>query len=117
MACMVNHGGANSYFEAIAEGVPQVVLPVWYDTYGFANRTEFLGIGVWGSRGAAPGAEAEEFAGALGRVVGGGVEGRRMRERARELGGVGKAAGGRREVARVIVELMSEGGGQGLGYL
>ncbi|KAE8149115.1 hypothetical protein BDV25DRAFT_130633 [Aspergillus avenaceus] len=44
--CMVHHGGSNSYHEAIAAGVPQVVLPVWYDTYDFASRAEWLGVGL-----------------------------------------------------------------------
>ncbi len=108
VACMVNHGGANSFFEAISEGTPQVVLPVWYDTYGFANRAEWLGIGLWGSRKAAPGAEAAEFADALGTVVGDGGEGKRIFERSRELGAVCKKAGGRKTAAAVVVDLMSE---------
>jgi UDP:flavonoid glycosyltransferase YjiC (YdhE family) len=31
-------------------GIPQVVLPVWMDTYDFALRAEILGIGYWGNR-------------------------------------------------------------------
>lgn len=31
-------------------GIPQVVLPVWMDTYDFARRAEILGIGRWGNQ-------------------------------------------------------------------
>lgn len=35
-------------------GVPQIVLPVWFDTYEFASRVEWLKIGVYGNRETAP---------------------------------------------------------------
>ncbi|KAL5051589.1 hypothetical protein BDW71DRAFT_202752 [Aspergillus fruticulosus] len=54
ICCMVHHGGANSYNETILAGVPQIVLPVWFDTYDFAARVEYLGVGVWGSKTSAP---------------------------------------------------------------
>lgn len=50
-------------------GVPQVVLPQWLDTYDCATRVEWLGIGVNGSRKAAPGIEATEFSKALLHVL------------------------------------------------
>ncbi|KAK0744029.1 hypothetical protein B0T18DRAFT_304913, partial [Schizothecium vesticola] len=53
VACAVHHGGANSFLEGVSAGVPQVVLPVWMDTYDFARRAEVLGIGRWGNVGAA----------------------------------------------------------------
>jgi hypothetical protein len=42
---------------------------VWIDTYDFSTRVEFLGIGVWGSRTAAPRVEASELARALVKVI------------------------------------------------
>ncbi|KAK3318771.1 hypothetical protein B0H66DRAFT_622909 [Apodospora peruviana] len=48
--CAVHHGGANSFLETVCVGIPQVVLPVWMDTYDFARRAEILGIGRWGNR-------------------------------------------------------------------
>ncbi|THU81034.1 UDP-Glycosyltransferase/glycogen phosphorylase [Dendrothele bispora CBS 962.96] len=86
--CSVHHGGANSYFEAVKAGVPQIVMPVWIDTYDFARRVEFLGIGVYGSKTSAPGADAEEFGQALLRVVGvSGVEnGHGVRQSITEVG-------------------------------
>jgi UDP:flavonoid glycosyltransferase YjiC (YdhE family) len=56
---------------ADSAGVPQVVLPVWIDTYDFAIRVEYLGIGVWGNRVAAPYAVGSELGKALIEVVDG----------------------------------------------
>ncbi|KAL5003448.1 hypothetical protein BDV10DRAFT_190867 [Aspergillus recurvatus] len=61
ICCMVHHGGANSYNEAIRAGVPQIVLPVWFDTYDFAARVEYLGVGVWGSKTSAPAINGPEL--------------------------------------------------------
>ncbi|KAJ3547461.1 hypothetical protein NM208_g1497 [Fusarium decemcellulare] len=52
--CAVSHGGANSFYEAVCTGVPQVILPSWLDCYDFANRAELLGIGRWGSKKGCP---------------------------------------------------------------
>ncbi|THW62868.1 UDP-glucoronosyl and UDP-glucosyl transferase family protein [Aureobasidium pullulans] len=71
VVCTVHHGGSNSYHEAIYAGVPQVVLPVWIDTYDFAIRVEYLGIGVWGNRVAAPYVGASELGTAFLKVVDG----------------------------------------------
>ncbi|CBF70018.1 glycosyltransferase family 1 protein [Aspergillus nidulans FGSC A4] len=65
ICCMVHHGGANSYNEAIRAGVPQIVLPVWFDTYDFAARVEYLGVGVWGSKMSAPAINGPELGKAL----------------------------------------------------
>ncbi|KAL4777532.1 hypothetical protein BDW60DRAFT_213096 [Aspergillus nidulans var. acristatus] len=65
ICCMVHHGGANSYNEAIRAGVPQIVLPVWFDTYDFAARVEYLGVGVWGSKTSAPAINGPELGEAL----------------------------------------------------
>ncbi|KAL4820097.1 hypothetical protein BDW67DRAFT_172886 [Aspergillus spinulosporus] len=69
ICCMVHHGGANSYNEAIQAGVPQIVLPVWFDTYDFAARVEYLGVGVWGSKTSAPAINGPELGKALLRVL------------------------------------------------
>ncbi|KAH8424662.1 glycosyltransferase family 1 protein [Aspergillus melleus] len=67
--CMVHHGGSNSYHEAVRAGVPQVVLPTWFDTYDFAHRAEYCGIGVWGSRNSAPAVRGVDLGQALIRVL------------------------------------------------
>jgi len=82
----VHHGGANSFYEAIAAGVPQVVCPVWIDTYDFATRAELIGIGVKGNDTAAPYVKADELAAALEKVVDdNSPETLLMREKARKL--------------------------------
>ncbi|KID72720.1 Glycosyltransferase sdnJ [Metarhizium brunneum] len=67
--CSVNHGGANSYFEAVSAGVPQVVLPVWFDTYDFARRVEYFGIGKIGNYHNAPRCSESELSPMLKQVV------------------------------------------------
>lgn len=42
-------------------GVPQIVLPVWADTYDYAYRAEMLGVGRWGNKTACPRWSAAEF--------------------------------------------------------
>ena len=49
--------------------MPQIILPVWFDTYDFANRVEWLGIGVWASRKSAPAINGEHLGRALVRVL------------------------------------------------
>lgn len=87
-------------------GVPQVVLPVWYDTYDFANRVEYLGIGLWASKATAPFVNADEFSQAVMAVVDQGEEGRRRRVRARELGEICQKAGGREKACAKLIELI-----------
>ena len=87
-------------------GVPQVVLPVWYDTYDFANRVEYLSIGLWASKATAPHVDADDFSRAVMAVVDKGEEGRRRRLRARELGEVCQKAGGRKRACAKIIELV-----------
>ncbi|MDI1490336.1 MAG: hypothetical protein OHK93_001536 [Ramalina farinacea] len=111
VVAMLHHGGANSFFEAAAAGVPQVCLPVWYDTYDFARHVEFLGVGVWGNKKVAPHVGAEEVAGAVLRVVGKGDEQERIRRKARELGEACERAGGRRKAAETVAEMAMGGRG------
>lgn len=55
----------NYLLTTFSAGVPQVILPVWGDTYDFAKRAEWLGIGKFGSPRHAPKVSAKE----LGRVL------------------------------------------------
>lgn len=101
LICAVHHGGANSFLEAVAAGVPQVVLPVWIDCFDYANRAELLGIGLWGNRTARPRCVASELAPVLVRAVFGGGAGE-MRRRAGELARVCARDPGRMVAARSI---------------
>ncbi|RCI09209.1 hypothetical protein L249_1521 [Ophiocordyceps polyrhachis-furcata BCC 54312] len=71
VVCSMHHGGANSFFEAVVAGVPHVVLPQWTDTYDYAERVEFLGIGRLGNRSTMPRWTALEVAAALIHVLSG----------------------------------------------
>jgi MGT family glycosyltransferase len=46
---MVTHGGFNSVKECIFQGVPMVLLPIFYDQPGNAARAVHHGLGVMGS--------------------------------------------------------------------
>ncbi|PBK62377.1 UDP-Glycosyltransferase/glycogen phosphorylase [Armillaria solidipes] len=85
LICTVNHGGANSVYEGIHTGIPQVVLPMWYDCYDYAARIEWLGIGIYGNKKSAPRVEASELSRALIKVIGGGDEAARFRAAAKSL--------------------------------
>ncbi|KAJ8059324.1 hypothetical protein OCU04_012285 [Sclerotinia nivalis] len=99
----VHHGGANSYFESIETGIPQLILPCWFDTYDYTEKMEFFGIGVWGSKNCAPDVDGEECGKALIRVT----EDKFIKEKAKEMGElVRKKYGGRKDAARKILELI-----------
>ncbi|GAB1208144.1 hypothetical protein APSETT445_006885 [Aspergillus pseudonomiae] len=67
--CSVHHGGANSWYEAIQNGVTHVVLPAWQDCYENAARAEWLGIGVYGNKTQAPNINGRELSNALLKVM------------------------------------------------
>jgi len=106
IACSVHHGGSNSFHEALSAGVPQIVLPCWLDTLDFANKVEWLGIGVYGSRRTAPNVEASELSRAFLKVLDDSEEASRMVSRARELADISGKVGGRSRACDKIVELL-----------
>jgi UDP:flavonoid glycosyltransferase YjiC (YdhE family) len=67
-------------------GVPQIVLPMWLDLYDYATRVEWLGVGVWGNKVAAPDWKAEELSSAFLKVLADDEEARAIRQRAEQLG-------------------------------
>ncbi|KAH7346493.1 UDP-glucoronosyl and UDP-glucosyl transferase family protein [Rhexocercosporidium sp. MPI-PUGE-AT-0058] len=106
IACSAHHGGSNSFHEALSAGVPQVVLPCWLDTLDFANKVEWLGIGVYGSKMSAPSVEAWELSRAFLKVLGDNEEASQMALRARELANISGKVGGRKKACDKIVELL-----------
>lgn len=83
------------------------MLPCWWDTYEFAIRVEYLGIGIYGSRKSksAPKANGVEFGEALLALNDERNENSRLiRERARKLAEVCNAYGGRAKAADKILE-------------
>lgn len=69
---------------SFSAGVPQIVLAVWFDTYDFAARVEFLGIGVCGNHKTAPTVNSSDFGRALIRVLAS-RESERMKQNARGI--------------------------------
>ena len=86
--------------------MPQVILPCWLDTLEFANRVEWLGIGVYGSRTAAPSIEKQEFSQALTKVLGDGIEATQMKQKAKELADISGKVGGRKKAFKKITEIL-----------
>ncbi|KAK3294448.1 uncharacterized protein B0H64DRAFT_418347 [Chaetomium fimeti] len=95
VVCAVHHGGANSFLEAVCAGVPQVVLPVWMDTFDFARRAELLGIGRWGNRLTRKLCEEKELGAILTEVVAG-EKAPAYAGKAKELAALCKESGGGR---------------------
>ncbi|KAJ5154257.1 uncharacterized protein N7500_009696, partial [Penicillium coprophilum] len=87
----VHHGGANSFFEACKAGVPQVILPQWFDTYDCPSRVEWLGIGLHGSRNVAPKINGSVLSSALLQVL----KDKGIQARARAIGDLCKTTEGR----------------------
>lgn len=86
--------------------MPQVVLPCWLDTLEFANRVEWLGIGVYGSRSATPSVEGQELSQALMKVLGNGIEAARIKQKAKKLADISGKVGGRKKAFEKIVEIL-----------
>ena len=84
-------------------GVPHIVLPVWFDTYDYAQRAEFLNIGIFGNKTCAPGVRAEEFGKALVRVTGDSVEAGKLRTSAKHLKELCRAQGNGRELVSAAI--------------
>ncbi|CAG7921777.1 unnamed protein product [Penicillium olsonii] len=101
----VHHGGANSFFEACKAGIPQVVLPQWFDTYDCPSRVEWLGIGLHGSRQVAPRMAASELSSALLRVL----KDKGIQSRARRIGEICKVTEGRVFAHDQIVQYAQKG--------
>jgi hypothetical protein len=101
----VHHGGANSYYESCYAGVPQIVLPVWYDTFSYAAKVEFLGLGVYGNKGSEPGVTNAGFTKALTTVLADRV----IREKAKAIGDLCRKMVGREVACDQITELARKG--------
>lgn len=113
VVCWANHGGSNSFHEALSAGVPQIILPNWSDTYQHAACTEWLGIGVYANKKAGPGIDADELSKAFLRILGDDEhpEGDElMKEKTKRLAETANGHGGRATACEKIVELARQGG-------
>ena len=84
-------------------GIPHIVLPVWFDTYDYAQRAEYLNIGIFGNKAFAPGVGAEEFGKALVRVSGDSEEAVKFKMSAKHLKELCRAKGNGRELASAAI--------------
>jgi UDP:flavonoid glycosyltransferase YjiC (YdhE family) len=90
-------------------GIPQVILPLWFDLYSIAQTAEYLGIGVWPGQDTAPNWDSEMLSEAiLGALNGKGSA--EMRRRATELRVKARSYGGKTAIARDIASLAALGG-------
>ncbi|SPQ23085.1 03f8b00b-9304-4255-8b5f-6a0b5eeade64 [Thermothielavioides terrestris] len=103
VVCSVNHGGANSFHDALTSGIPQVVLPPWMDCYDFASRAEVLGIGRWGNQKTMPACTARELGPILIDVVLG-PKAPAMRARVQELAALCAKSPGAAVAAAAVLE-------------
>ncbi|KAF5314296.1 hypothetical protein D9619_011867 [Psilocybe cf. subviscida] len=100
LVCFIHHGGANSYFESAYCGVPQVILPQWFDLYDNARRVEYLGIGECGNMSTAPRLNIEELENAVSKVT---TESR-YRRKAAEIGQLCRRKEGRANAVNFLIE-------------
>ncbi|SPO03652.1 uncharacterized protein DNG_06335 [Cephalotrichum gorgonifer] len=105
----VHHGGAGCYHEAVATGVPAMVLPGWVDLYNFAQLAEDLGIGVWGCPETSPHWNADCLSKGLLRLVDGGKESLAIQAEAKRIGEIAQKNPGRYVAASMIAELAGSG--------
>lgn len=105
IVCSVHHGGANSHHEALAAGVPHIVLPGWADCYDYASRVELNGVGLRGNKKSAPNWKREEL-GSVMREVLFGERAVEFKENARRLAERHPEHAGRTKAANYLLELL-----------
>jgi UDP:flavonoid glycosyltransferase YjiC (YdhE family) len=95
----------DSVAEATYSGVPQIILPVWYDLYTLALRAEWLGNGIYANKGVEPNLSGPLLADAIVRTLRNheGEEGHRIKIRAKELARICRRERGDRKAAEAIV--------------
>ncbi|KAI1399758.1 hypothetical protein F4819DRAFT_463997 [Hypoxylon fuscum] len=94
-------------------GVPQLVLPQWFDLYNFAQLTEDIGVGVWGCPETSPDWTVECLRDSLLRVVKD-KSGQKMKEKAKHLEQVARSSPGQQFAAHEIARLAAVGKGRGV---
>ncbi|KAF4468825.1 glycosyltransferase family 1 [Fusarium albosuccineum] len=101
----VHPGGANCYNEAVLYGVPQVILPRWFDLYNYASTAEYLGVGIWPTKDTAPDWNSTE----LGLAFLEALSNETMKKKAQELGEIARQYDGRTMAAREIAAIAARG--------
>jgi hypothetical protein len=75
-----------------------VVLPQWADTYDFASRAEYLGIGLWGNKSTKPQWKRDELGSVLVEALFG-PDAEAMKTKSKSLSDICLADGGGRAIA------------------
>ncbi|KAH9909670.1 UDP-Glycosyltransferase/glycogen phosphorylase [Xylariomycetidae sp. FL2044] len=101
----VHHGGSSSFNEAVAAGLPQVVIPLFEDHYNFAQLAEDLGVGLYATRDTAPDWTVAGLAGPILRLLADGTESLAVRQEARRIGELAQRNPGRYVAAKVVADL------------
>lgn len=81
------------------------MIPVWYDTYEYAARVEYLGVGIWGSKKTAPAINGPELGDAFLRVLDS-EESSTMQEKAKAIVSKLGPVEGRVVACEKLIELM-----------
>jgi UDP:flavonoid glycosyltransferase YjiC (YdhE family) len=89
-----------------SSGIPQIILPQWYDLYDYAARVEYLGIGIYANKHVAPSVDAAEFGAALIEVLKPGSAYAQKAEALRKV--CEEKCGGRDMGARRLLEVADE---------
>lgn len=85
--------------------MPQIVIPVWYDTYEYAARVEYFGVGVWGTKQTAPAINGLELGDAFLRILHG-EESSTIQEKAKAIASKFGPVEGRVVACEKLIELM-----------
>ncbi|KAH8734142.1 hypothetical protein BGZ61DRAFT_445845 [Ilyonectria robusta] len=109
MVASVHHGGSGCFHDALAAGVPQIILPLWIDLYDFAQLVDYLGIGTWACQDTSPEWTAECLAGAFLKILDSGRMGADIKRRAREFGEQAQEQSGRSIAAEQVAKLAALG--------
>ena len=75
-----------------------------------AVRAEYLGIGIYGNKGVAPGIDAVEFGAAVSRLVKQGKESEGFRSRAKAVAIACENGGGKRAAVDKLIEIIDKKG-------
>jgi UDP:flavonoid glycosyltransferase YjiC (YdhE family) len=96
---------SDSLIEAIHSGVPSIILPVWFDLYTLAIRTEWLGNGIYANKGVEPHLDGPLFADAIVRTLKDreGEEGYRIKMKAAELARICRRERGDKKAGEAII--------------
>ncbi|EFQ36696.1 diacylglycerol O-acyltransferase [Colletotrichum graminicola] len=107
LGCVVHHAGANTFYEALGcSGAPQIALPMWLDTYNIATHMEYLDVGIWANKNAAPNIDRDELSRCLLTVMGDSKRSLVLRSRAREMQEACAAGGGSERAATKILNFL-----------